>query len=36
VFCFVNAVWRIVPKIDGDDVETLGIRLKQTAERQLS
>ncbi|ROU04215.1 DUF1206 domain-containing protein [Histidinibacterium lentulum] len=30
-FCFVNAAYRIVPKVAGDDVETLGRKLRQKA-----
>ena len=26
-FCFVNAAYRIVPKVAGDDIETLAARL---------
>ena len=32
VFCFVNAAYRIVPKVVGDDVETLAARAKRKAE----
>ncbi|MBM9595647.1 DUF1206 domain-containing protein [Roseitranquillus sediminis] len=32
IFCFVNAAYRIVPKVAGDDVETLAARLKDKAE----
>ncbi|MBF9033814.1 DUF1206 domain-containing protein [Rhodobacterales bacterium HKCCE2091] len=28
VFCFVNAAYRIVPRADGDDIETLASRVK--------
>ena len=31
LFCFVNAAYRIVPRADGDDVETLARRLKEKA-----
>lgn len=31
LFCFVNAGYRIVPKVAGDDIETLGARLKAKA-----
>ena len=30
-FCFVNAAYRIVPKVAGDDLETLGAKLKAKA-----
>ncbi len=36
LFCFVNAAYRIVPKVDGDDVETLARRMKAGAERAVS
>ena len=32
LFCFVNAAYRIIPKVAGDDVETLGRKLKAKAE----
>ena len=32
LFCFVNARFRIVPKVAGDEVETLGRKLKARAE----
>jgi hypothetical protein len=32
LFCFVNARYRIVPKAEGGDIETLGARLKAKAE----
>jgi hypothetical protein len=32
LFCFVNAAYRIVPKAHGDDVQTLGRRLKAKAQ----
>lgn len=31
IFCFVNAAYRIIPKVAGDDIETLGARLKAKA-----
>ena len=31
VFCFVNAAYRIIPKVVGDDIETLAARLKAEA-----
>ncbi|WP_235679317.1 DUF1206 domain-containing protein [Aquibium microcysteis] len=31
LFCFVNAVWRIVPKVAGDTLETLAARLQAKA-----
>ncbi|MGR3572132.1 DUF1206 domain-containing protein [Brevirhabdus sp.] len=33
LFCFVNAAYRIVPKVAGDDIETLAARLKSKARR---
>ncbi len=34
IFCFVNAAYRIIPKVAGDDIETLADRLKTKA-RQM-
>ena len=31
LFCFVNAVWRVVPKVSGGSVETLAARLEAQA-----
>jgi hypothetical protein len=31
VFCFVNAAYRIIPKAEGDGIETLGARLEAKA-----
>lgn len=31
LYCFVNAIWRIVPKVSGDTLETLAVRLQETA-----
>ena len=36
IFCFVNAAYRVVPKVAGDDVMTLARRAKQKAERSVS
>lgn len=36
IFCFVNAAYRVVPKVAGDDVMTLARRAKQKAERKVS
>ncbi|KAA9008718.1 DUF1206 domain-containing protein [Histidinibacterium aquaticum] len=36
LFCFVNAGYRIIPKVAGDDIETLGQRLKAKAEQKAS
>lgn len=33
VFCFVNAAYRIIPRVAGDDVETLAARLEAKARR---
>ncbi|CTQ50776.1 DUF1206 domain-containing protein [Jannaschia donghaensis] len=30
-FCFVNAAYRIIPKVAGDDIETLGKKMKAKA-----
>ncbi len=35
LFCAVNAVYRIIPKVAGGDVETLGRRLKAKAARAV-
>ncbi|EAR50998.1 hypothetical protein OG2516_03318 [Oceanicola granulosus HTCC2516] len=36
LFCFVNAAYRIVPKVAGDDIETLGHSLKAKARAAAS
>ncbi len=36
LFCFVNAAFRIVPKVDGDDTRTLARGLKSGAKRMAS
>ncbi|QPH54465.1 DUF1206 domain-containing protein [Pontivivens ytuae] len=35
LFCFVNAAYRVVPKVAGDDVETLARRAKGKAEAAM-
>lgn len=36
VFCFVNAAYRVVPKVAGDDIETLAKRMTGKAKRAVS
>ena len=35
LFCFVNAAYRIIPKAEGDDIETLGARLEAKAKQAV-
>jgi hypothetical protein len=35
LFCFVNAACRIIPKAEGDDIETLGARLEAKARQAM-
>jgi hypothetical protein len=35
-FCFVNAAWRVLPRVAGDDVETLGRKLGDKARQAAS
>ena len=36
LFCFVNAAYRIVPRVTGDDIETLAARLQAKARQATS
>jgi len=35
-FCFVNAAYRVIPRVAGDDVETLGRKLRDKAQEATS